>query len=329
MLKKILITCIFVLSLTGCRNDVNVSSTQVAYDYSKDINKAVRFNPGSNYYRTWPFEAEHKLLTFDYGVFEILYNYSFTLPNKAQKVTIKGTSSIYVQLKRNPLDKDRTLSFNNDDYIKYWAENVPATNGQINASSVYIKLMGEANDDAFRNSFLENKSYKTFDDIEKNMKSIRDDIKQKLNDNASKYKLEIVAIKVSDPIVPAPIEDSRNKMLKLEQDQLNQIKELEISANLASKRMAVAVREALNDVMLDQIAGQTNKQYLLIKFLNRAVDEKSPLTLSLTPDFMRYLNEDNTSNNNTNSNNVNHNQTISKLKDMSDQELQAFFKKAQ
>lgn len=326
MLKKLLIAGAFLLSLTGCTNDVVVSSTQVAYDYSENLFDAERYNPGSDYYRVYPWEADHKQLVFDYGVFEIPYDYSFTLPNEAQKVTIKGTSTIYVQLKRNPEDKNRNMPFKNDEYVKYWAENVPAINGQINGSSVYKKLMGEATDNAFRSAFLENESYQTFDDIEQNMKSIRDSIKEKLNKNSSKYKLDITAIKVSDPIVPLPIENSRNEMLKLEQNQLNQVKELEISTNLAAKRMAVAVREAINDVTLDQIAGQTNKQYLLLKMLNRSIEEKAPLSLSLTTDFMRYLDEGKYSS--KQEKNLS-NDMISKFKNMSDQELQDFFKKAQ
>mgnify|MGYP005992884745 CR=1 FL=1 len=120
--------------------------------------------------------------------------------------------------------------------------------------------------------------------------NIRDAVKEELTKEAIKVRILVTGVSIESPEVPTAIFESRNKMLELQQEQLNTVKELEIRSNLAAGQMAVDVREAINSVVLDRITtGNVNMSYLFLKTLKSSIDSGSPMNLSVTPDFMPVM----------------------------------------
>lgn len=330
MFKKIftsLMLFAMALSLSGCSFEFSVSPNETAYLYKTDIYESTRYNPGSDYEFVLPFETKRQMLSIDYGTTTVPFTIDYTLTDKENKTRVQSNAIITFRLLRNP-DDTKKLEFKDDKYAQFYTENIkPTSNGQgfyrIEPEIVFKRLMNETLDKVFRKEFTDLERYPDFDSIEANIDVIRDRIKEQLVISSKDAKIEIVGLSISSPLVPDPIQTSRNKMLELQQDALNNTKELEIKAQMAAGRMAVDVRESINDVVLDRIAGQVDKGYLLIKTFNRAIDEKAPLNLTITPDFMRYLENESSDKNNTSNNEM-----FDKLNKMSDAELQEYFSRS-
>lgn len=324
---KISVAVVAIAGLSGCgSHDIDISPSQTGYVYKNDIADSTRYNGGSDYVWVFPFEADYKTLIIDYGTDSSDYPINFNLTTKENKTRVKATATIIYRLIRNPEDTNGEMEFNDDQYVKFYAQNIAANKVddnvlQISASDVYSKYMVEHLDKSFRTVFTNSDKYPDFDSVESNIENIQSEVKNKLTKVASNAKIEIIGVRISDVEVPTPIQESRDKMLELQQDELNQTQELLIKSRTAAHRMAVDVREAINQVTLDQIAGQTNKSYMFIKTLNRAIEEKAPLNLSITPDFMRYL-EGNNESGTTNSQKL-----IDTMNGMTDEELVKFFTK--
>lgn len=328
LLMKLSIAVIAISGLSGCgTHDIDVAPSQTAYVYQKDIADSDRYNGGSDYVWVFPLEADYKTLIIDYGTASSDYPINFNLTTKENKTRIKATATVIYRLIRNPNDKDGSMEFNEDEYVKFYAQNITAEKVEnnllkIDAYSVYSKYMIEHLDKSFRTVFTDSDTYPDFDSVESNIENIQVAVKDRLTAVAENAKIEIIGVRISDVEVPKPIQDSRDTMLKLQQDELNQKEELQIKSRTAAHRMAVDVREAINQVTIDKIAGQTNKSYMFIKTLNRAIDEKAPLQLSITPDFMRYLDESKGSGNNSTNADL-----INQISNMSDEELVNYFNK--
>jgi hypothetical protein len=326
-LAKIAFVAIAALGLTACdRTDIDVSPTEVAYLYKTDIYDSERYNPGSDYEYKMPFQTKYQLLVIDYATVVVPFNIKYTLTDKENKTTVESTAKITFRLKRNKEDHE-DYQFSEDKIAQFFTQKINAVKNEniyrITPQAVFNRLMNETLDRVFREEYTNQELYPDFDSIEKNVTQMRDSIKEKLIVEADKHNIEIIGLSIASPVVPEPIQTSRDKMLELRQNALNDTTELQIKANQAAARMAVATREALNDVVLDRIvSGNVDKGYLLIKTFNRAIDEKSPLNLSITPDFMRYLEKD------SGSASKNDNDMFDTLNGMSDEELKAFFSRS-
>lgn len=327
-LAKIAFVAIAAIALSACSKiEIDVSPTEVAYLYKTDIYDSKRYNPGSDYERKMPLQSKYQLLVIDYATVVVPFDISYTLTDKENKTRVISTANITFRLKRNEND-NKDLQFSEDENAQFFTQKINAAkNGniyRIAPQAVFSRLMNETLDRVFREEYTNQELYPDFDSIEKNVTQMRDSIKEKLIVEADKHNIEIIGLSIASPVVPDPIQTSRDKMLELRQNALNDTTELQIKANQAAARMAVATREALNDVVLDRIvSGNVDKGYLLIKTFNRAIDEKSPLNLSITPDFMRYLEKDSGSASKKSDNDM-----FDTLNGMSDEELKAFFSRS-
>ncbi len=326
-LTKILTLTVAALGLTGCGFlDVTVSPTEVAYVYKTDIYESERYNPGNDYIVTYPFESKRQILVLNYGTFVEKFDIKYTLTDKENKTTVESTAYITYKLMKSPNDS-KDLKFSDDKNAQYFTSNFNAQKGGenrliLNPELIFKRSMNETMDKVFREEYTNLNKYPDFNSIESSVVQMQKAIKKKLTESALNSKIEIIGVKIESPVVPDPIQTSRNNMLRLKQNALNDIKELEIKSNQASARMAVDVREAINDVTLDRIAGEVDKGYLLIKTFNRAIDEKSPLNLTITPDLMRYLEKDNKQSSKGTNN------LIDTYNKMTDQELQEYFSRS-
>lgn len=328
LILKLSIAATAIFGLSGCgSHDIDISPSQTGYVYKNDIAKSTRYNGGSDYVWVLPFEADYKTLILDYGTASLDYPIQFNLRNIENKTQIKAKATIVFRLIRNPADVDGELDFKDDDYVQFYSKNITAIKHSahimsITPESVYNKYMVEHLDKTFREVITDPTAYPDFDSVESNIEAIQKKVKERLTDAAINARIEIIGVRLSDVEVPEPIQRSRNKMLELQQDELNQVEELKIKTRNTSHRMAVEVREAINQVTLDKIAGQTNKSYMFIKTLNRAIDEKAPLNLSITPDFMRYLDGDTQKGRVADNSDI-----IEQMNNMTNEELVAHFSK--
>lgn len=332
MFKKMKIFTVMIIGamLSGCTFEFSVSPNETAYLYKTDIYESKRYNPGSDYQFILPFETKRQILFIDYGTTTTEFPIDYTLTDKQNKTRVISKAIITYKLSRNPNDS-RDLQFKDDLYSQYFTKNVKArSNGEqrflISPNDVFDRLMNETLDKEFRKEFTNQDKYPDFDSIEGNIEVIRDRIKEALVVSAKDVNIEIIGLSIQSPVVPDTIQESRDNMLKLQQEALNTTKELQIKSDLAAGRMAVDVREAINEVIVDKIAGVVNKEYLLIKTLNRAIDNKLPINLSLIP-FMRNIRETEDSGKNQQQNEKESIETFNKYKDMTNEELIKEFSK--
>lgn len=315
--------------------DLNIKPTETAYLYQKDIYKSERFNPGSDYRIHVPFTANYQTSIVDYSTTRTEFDINYTLTDKENKTRVVAKAVITYRLMRNP-DDSTDLQFKDDEYAQFFISNIKPSRRSlsliydIEPSVAFNQLMNETLDRVFRGEFTNQDLYPDFNSIEGSIFEIRDNIKTRLVSEAKKVFIEIVGVSISSPVVPAPIENSRNKMLELQQEQLNTVKELEVKSSLAAGQMAVDVRDAINNVVIDRIVtGNTNSSYLFLKILDRAVETKAPMTLSVTPDFMRYLDKDSERNSTGGraSDRPDPNDYFDKFKDMTNEEMVEHFKR--
>jgi hypothetical protein len=301
-MKKILTSCIIALTAftSGCSFvDIDVLSTEVAYKYKSDINDSTRFNPGSDYFIHFPLEADPRVLYVDYGIKTSKFKANYTLPTK-QKISIAVEAEIIYRFKRNPLDKGLNLDFSKDDHVKYFTSSVSPTHNirdfglTVSPKNLWDKVMSEPTDLAFRSVFTDAKTYPSFDDVERSIVSIQTSIKEALTTAANLHYIEIIGVKIKDIPVPLPISESRGENLRLTQEAINQVQALRIQARNASMKMAVDVRYAMNEVIIDKlVAGQTDKGYMLMETLRKGVEKGNAMEINITPDFMNYLEKGN------------------------------------
>lgn len=285
------IAVLMVAFISGCSFvDYEVKSSQVAYIYQSDINNSNRANPGSDYVIKFPFEPEYRMLVVDYGVSETQFTSNYTIYGDETRINLPVTATIVHRLKRNPKD-DGNLPFEQDEYVKYWSS---LTSETINSSAIYNKMMTEIQDSAFRNAFRKRDEngeliYSNFDAVEVAIPDIRDSVRKQLEEQAAQHFLEIVAVRIEDLTVPESIADARAENLRLQQSEINQTLKIEMQLRLAAMDLVKRVREAINDITVDQlIANQVDKGYLMIKVFQDAA-AKGGLNASFTPDFLRYI----------------------------------------
>lgn len=335
-MKKILTSCIIALAAfsSGCTFvDVDVLSTEVAYKYSSDINKSTRYNPSSDYFVHVAFEAAPRILYVDYGIKTSPFNATYTLPTK-QKISINVDAEILYRFKRNPLDKDLNLAFSADDHVKYFTSSVSPTSSNrdyglvVSSEQLWDKVMSEPTDLAFRSVFTDAKTYPSFDDVESSIVAIQTSIKKALTTAADLHYIEIIGVKIKDIPVPLPISESRGENLRLTQEAINQVQALRIQARNASMKMAVDVRYAMNEVIIDKlVAGQTDKGYMLMETLRKGVEKGNAMEINITPDFMNYLEKDN--GNIDRKDKSSRTALFNKLNNMNDAELMNYFAKGE
>ena len=316
------------LLLSGCgREDYEIGSTEVGYVYKGDISTSSRHETGSGYFRDFPLQDKHKLLKIDYGVFTRDFMATYTLP-VSQKISIPVTAKIMIRLKKTPGSPD----FNQDKLAQFYMSNISAKRlpdqftSFIGANDVYEKLMAENEDKAFRSVFTDADTYVSFDKLESSIIEIQDRIKKALTEQAKDANIEIIGVRIQDIPVPGPIQVSRSNSLKLDQDLVNQEKELRMIAKVAAQKQAINVREAFNDVVIDMIASQTSKSYILVKAIKTAAESGSPMNVSFTPDFMDYIDKKDTSSSKTESKSL---ELYEKLYPMTNEELIEYFEKGQ
>ena len=284
--------------LSGCSFvDYSVSSSEVGYIYQEDINDSLRANPGSDYVVKLPFEPDYTSLYVDYGVKETKFKSKYTIYGEETRINLPVNATIVHRLKRNPKDNG-SLQFKDDEYVKYWASLVSGSKGVvISSEQVYNRMMVEIQDTAFRDAFRKkdengNLVYDSFDSVEIAIPDIREYVSEALKKEGEQHKLEIVAVRIDDLEVPDSIADARAENLRLQQAEINQTLEIEMQLRLAAKNLVKRVREAINDITVDQlIANQVDKGYLMIKVFQEAA-ENGGLSASFTPDFMRYVEKD-------------------------------------
>lgn len=332
-----LLTSISLLILSGCSFvDIDVRSTETAYKYDKDIKVSERYNPGSDYFTHWVGDTDPRILYVDYGVQSIPFSANYTLPTE-QKITISVEAEILFKLKRNPKDIEEgyRLDYNEDEYIQYFAESVSPSSGNrdfsliISPINLWTKLMSEPTDLAFRSIFTDADSYESFDKVESSIVKIQKDLKKELDLESSKHYIEVVGIKIKDIPVPKPIADSRAENLRLTQEAVNQVQELEIKSRNAAMQMAVDVRYAMNDVIIDRIvSSQINEVYMLLKTLRQGIENGNSMEINLTPDFLRYL-ENGGAKQTSHSIDKTDKELFDKLNSMNDEELMDYFKKGE
>tara|TARA_B100000700_G_scaffold230615_1_gene255046 strand:- start:16323 stop:17333 length:1011 start_codon:yes stop_codon:yes gene_type:complete len=316
-----------ILFLTGCsRVYIDVGPSQTGYLYQEDIHDSKRYNSGTDYVFHFPLETPYRILKVDYSIQQSTFSAEYTLEGSETKISLPIKAEISYRLKRNPKDNG-SLPFSQDKYVKYWMD---ITGSSPNATNVYKKVALQIEDTAFREAFRKkdengNLVYQSFDDIERNIKTIRDDAKKYLSKNLSEHYIEIVAVRLNDLEVPKAIADSRSKNLELQQDEINQTREIEMKLRLASMKLVQRVREAINDVMVDKIvASQVDKGYLMVEVLREAA-QSGGMNVSITPDFLRYVEDGNGSSTIQQDNLKEAAELFNKLKSMSDKEMQDYF----
>lgn len=315
------------LSMSACTFfDVNVESTAVSYVYITDINDSKRYNSGSDYLVNYPFQPDRKMLTIDYGTSVQPFKATYTLPT-AQKISIEVNAEIIYQLKRNPKDEANILSYNQDEYAKFFAQNIKPKQIDsdyylIDGETVYNKMMAEHEDLAFRAVFNDSKTYTSFDVVESNIQTIQKQVKESLTEKAKNSYIEIIGVRIKDIPVPQEIADGRKKALSLQQDATNKLAEIENSLKIMAKQTAVDARRAMNDVIVDQlVSSQVDKSYMLLEIFREAAANDAPFNVSFTPDFMRYVESDN-SKRQVDTKSV---ELFNKLNPMSEKELADYF----
>jgi regulator of protease activity HflC (stomatin/prohibitin superfamily) len=323
-----------ILTLTGCSFvDVDVRSTETGYMYQEDINDSQRYNPGSDYFTHWIGEVDPRIIYTDYGIKTIPFSASYTLPTE-QKITIDVEAEILFKLQRNPKEKNgQYLTYSEDDYVRYFAESVSPIADKsrdyaliVSPIELWTKLMSEPTDLAFRSIFTDADTYSSFDIVESSIVEIQKALKEQLGEKSNNHYIEVVGIKIKDIPVPAPIADSRAENLRLGQNAINQVRELEIKSRNAAMQMAVDVRYAMNDVIVDGIvSSKIDKGYMLMETLRKGVENGNSMEINLTPDFIRYLEGSGTQNSNKQSNADK--ELFDKLNKMTDEELMTYFKK--
>lgn len=303
-------------------------SSEKAYVYSKDINQSSKYNSGtSTYFYQLPFESDHRVLYVDYGINTVRFKATYTLPTE-QKISIDVDADIIFRLN----ESEGNLSYSQDKIIQYFATSVsPIRDNRDNSikiepSLVWDKLMDEPTDLTFRSVFTNIKNYPSFDDVETSIPEIQKEIKETLAIKAKEHHIDIIGIKIKDIPVPKPIADSRSRNLQLSQDAINQVQELEIKARNAAMQMAVDVRYAMNDVIIDNlVSDNTNKVYMLMETLRKGVENGNSMEINLTPDFLRYIENDakvgNTENKKSDK------ELFDRLNSMNDKELMDYFTK--
>lgn len=280
------------LLLTGChRVFIDVSPSQSMYLYKKDISKSDRYNAGSNYVWQWPLEVRYKSLFIDYGIQESKFESTYVIESGTTRLNIPVKATIQHRLIRNPQDNGK-LSYKDDKHVQFFTQVVASQT--YNSETIYRRLLREKEDIIFRNAFRKtdqkgNLVYDTFDKVEISIPRIREEVSAELSKAAKEYFIEIVGVRIEDLEVPHAIMEARNDNLKLQQQELNKTLEIEMNLRLAASSLVQRVREAINDVIVDQIiAGQVDKGYLLIKTFQEAA-KHGQLNASFTPDFMRYI----------------------------------------
>lgn len=329
-MKKIFTLTMFIftaLFLSGCsRVYIDVGPSQTGYLYQEDINDSKRYNPGSDYVFHFLFETPYRKLKADYSIQQSTFGAEYTLEGSETKISLPIEAEISYRLKRNPKDNGN-LPFSQDEYVKYWMD---ITGTSPNATNVYKKVALQIEDTAFRQAFRKTDKngelkYKSFDDIERNIKTIRNDAKEYLSTNLDQHHVEIVAVRLNDLEVPTAIAESRSKNLELQQDEINQTREIEMKLRLASMKLVQRVREAINDVMVDKIvASQVDKGYLMVEVLREAA-QSGGMNVSITPDFLRYVEDGNGSSTIQQDNLKEAAKLFNELKSMSDKEMQDYF----
>ncbi len=295
---RALMVSVTALSMNACTFfDINVESTAVSYVYIKDINDSERYNSGSDYEVNYPFQPDRKMLTIDYGTSVQPFKAIYTLPT-AQKISIEVNAEIIYQLKRNPEDKDNNLSYSNDKYAQFFAQNIkPKQTGTdyylIDGETVYNKMMAEHEDLAFRAVFNDSKTYTSFDDVESNIQKIQQQVKESLTQKAKNSYIEIIGVRIKDIPVPEEIATGRKQALALQQNATNKLAEIDNALKIMAKQTAVDARKAMNDVIVDKlVSSQVDKSYMLLEIFREAAANDSPFNVSFTPDFMRYVEQD-------------------------------------
>lgn len=292
ILTTLITISLFILS-SGCsRIDIDAMSSEKAYVYSKDINQSQKYNSGtSTYFYQLPFESDYRVLYVDYGINTVKFKASYTLPTE-QKISIDVDADIIFRL--NEAKED--LPYSKDKIIQYFTTSVSPIRDsrdssiKVEPSLVWDKLMAEPTDLTFRSVFTNIEKYPSFDDVETSIPKIQKDIKETLAIKAEEHHIEIIGIKIKDIPVPEPIADSRSRNLELSQEAINQVQELEIKARNAAMQMAVDVRYAMNDVIIDNlVSDNTNKVYMLMETMRKGVEKGNSMEINLTPDFLRYL----------------------------------------
>lgn len=323
---RTLMVSVAALSMTACGYfDVNVASTEVAYVYKQDINDSKRYNSGSDYIITYPFEVDHKMLTIDYGTSVREFKATYTLPTE-QKISIDVVAEIIYQLKRNPKDEKNNLSYREDEYAQFFAQNIkPLSRGDyylIDGETVYTKMMAEHEDLAFRTVLSDKVTYSTFDLVESNIQTIQGKVKESLIEKAKNSYIEIIGVRIKDIPVPEEIATGRKQALSLQQKATNKLAEIDNALKIMAKQTAVDARKAMNDVIVDSlVASQVDKSYMLLEIFREAAANDSPFNVSFTPDFMRYVESDN-SKREVDPKSV---ELFNKLNTMSEQELANYF----
>lgn len=315
------------LSMSACTFfDVNVESTAVSYVYIQDINDSKRYNSGSDYLVNYPFQPDRKMLTIDYGTSVREFKATYTLPTE-QKISIEVNAEIIYKLKRNPDDQNNLLPYKDDKYAQFFAQNIKPKQLSndyylIDGDAAYSKLMAEHEDLAFRAVFNDAKTYNSFDKVETSIQNIQQQVKSSLSSKASESSIEIVGVRIKDIPVPEEIADGRKKALSLQQDATNKLAEIENSLKIMAKQTAVDARKAMNDVIVDQlVSSQVDKSYMLLEIFREAAANDSPFNVSFTPDFMRYVESDN-SKRQVDPKSV---ELFNKLNSMSEKELADYF----
>jgi len=337
MKKTTLIFITFIstlLFLSGCSKvQVDVRGSETAYKYTQDINDADRYNAGSDYFYVFPFEISPRIIYVDYAIQSVPFEATYTLPTE-QKISITVKAEILFKLERNPLDKNSELSYAEDQYMQYFTESVSAIPNNnrdfalnISPLSMWNKVMAEPTDLAFRSVFTDAKKYDSFDSVESSIVLIQKQIKEELSAQAAKHHLSVVGVKIEDVPVPLEIGVSRDKNLKLTQESINQIQELEILTKNAAMKMAVDVRYAMNSAIIDKLVlGHTNKGYKFLEILRMGMEKGNAMQINITPDFMRYLDEDsNKADSYSNEQLKSSNDLFEKLSAMDDKQLTDYF----
>ncbi len=315
------------LSMTACSFfDVNVESTAVSYVYIQDINDSKRYNSGSDYMVNYPFQPDRKMLTIDYGTSVQPFKATYTLPT-AQKISIEVNAEIIYQLKRNPKDEQNNLPYRQDEYAQFFAKNIKPKQTSsdyylIDGETVYNKMMAEHEDLAFRAVFNDSTTYTSFDVVESNIQKIQQQVKESLTEKAKNSYIEIIGVRIKDIPVPQEIADGRKKALTLQQDAANKLAEIDNELKIMAKKTAVDARKAMNDVIVDKlVSSQVDKSYMLLEIFREAAANDSPFNVSFTPDFMKYVESDNSKR----EIDPESSELFNKLNAMSEQELANYF----
>jgi hypothetical protein len=326
-----------VLLVSGCSFvDIDVRGTEVAHSYEKDINEAERYNPGSDYFMKTLGDVDPRILYVDYGVQSLPFVATYTLPTE-QKISIVVEAEILFRLKKNPKDTNNNMSYSEDEYVQYFSTSVsPLADGsrdyalKVAPLTLWNKLMSEPTDLAFRSVFTDANTYNSFDSVESSIVEIQKSIKEELVQQALLHKIEVVGIKIKDIPVPTEIATARGKNLQLSQEAINQVQELKILARNAGMQMAVDVRYAMNNVIVDNlVSSQIDKGYMFMETLRKGVDKGNAMEINITPDFMRYLEKGDTGQKASSAEVKKSDDLFNKLNSMTDAQLMEHFTKGE